>query len=126
MNKRFLFVLAALAVSGCAPSTKYNWGTYPTSLYEYYRDPTREAAYVASLEKIIKAEAPNRKIPPGILAEYGYVEMSRGNTSAAIALFEREKKNWPESTNFMDAAIKLAQSGTKNRDASSSTTKPVS
>ena len=84
-------LLAFFVLSGCAADSKYNWGSYSSSLYDYYRDATKESAYVASLEKIVKDESPKKKIPPGILAEFGYVEMARGNFDGAVTFFEREK-----------------------------------
>lgn len=112
-EKPALYCLAVVALSGCAAQPKYNWGSYSVSLYDYYRDATKEPAYFASLDKIIKADGPKKKIPPGILAEDGYLEMARGNFDAAISLFEREKQAWPESATFMDGAIKLARAGNK-------------
>jgi len=126
MTKLLAPIFVVLALSGCAQQAKYNWGSYPVSLYEYYKDATREPAYVAALEKIIKEESPKNKVPPGIFAEYGYVELQRGNTASAITYFEKEKVAWPESSGFMDSAIKLAQGDKKASVAPQPSSTPVS
>ena len=47
-------------------------------------------------------------VPPGIYAEYGYLQLQQGNNAQAIALFKQEKALWPEATVFMDHMIKVA------------------
>ena len=126
MNARlYLACLSLIVISGCAEKPKYNWGSYSSTLYDYYRDATKEAKFVASLEEIVKANGPKKKAPPGIFAEYGYMEMSRGNVDNAIKLFEQEKSAWPESAVFMDAAIKLARSGNTSSAPSLASNKPA-
>jgi len=104
---------AALSVaflSGCVAPGKYNWGNYDGSLYGYYKDPTRLEMHVAEMENIIGAsEQTHTKVAPGIHAEYGYFLMQSGKSSLAVAQFEKEKTNWPESTQLMSSMIRLAQ-----------------
>ena len=104
---------AALSVaflSGCVAPGKYNWGNYDGSLYGYYKDPTRLEMHVAEMENIIRAsEQTHTKVAPGIHAEYGYFLMQSGKSSLAVAQFEKEKTNWPESTQLMSSMIRLAQ-----------------
>jgi hypothetical protein len=107
-------LVAAMIVAGCAPTTKYNWGDYSQSLYDYQQDATAQAAYLAALEQIISSEGPDRKVPPGILAEFGYLKLASGDSASAIVLFEREKTNWPESSLMMDKAI-LSARGDKGK-----------
>ena len=106
-------VAAALSVaflSGCVAPGKYNWGNYDGSLYGYYKDPTRLEMHVAEMENIIRAsEQTHTKVAPGIHAEYGYFLMQSGKSSLAVAQFEKEKTNWPESTQLMSSMIRLAQ-----------------
>jgi hypothetical protein len=115
----------ALLVAGCVPTTKYNWGNYSQSLYDYQRDATAQAAYLATLENIVASEGPSRKVPPGIFAELGYVKLASGDAKGAISLFEREKSNWPESTLMMDKAIFSAR-GNKEKTPAESGVTPVS
>ncbi|SRR5260221_14427495 len=112
---KYLVPLAAVLLAGCGlPGPKYNWGDYQTSLYAYYGDPKAEAAYEKSLNDIAANDGkPGRKAPPGLLAEYGYIAQSHGDTDKAIQLFQREKQAWPESTVFMNKAIDNARNGKK-------------
>jgi len=108
-----LLGLAGLAVllTGCAtaPTQKYNWGSYDPSLYGYYRDPTKVADLVNSLDAIIKAaDTKHTRVPPGIYAEYGYLQLQQGNAQEAIRAYQQEQALWPESRVFMDRMIKVA------------------
>ena len=110
-SRHTLSFAVAVLVAGCAPTTKYNWDNYSQSLYDYQKDATAQAAYQAALERIIASDGPNRKAPPGIFAELGYLKLASGDTKGAIALFEREKSSWPESSLMMDKVILSARGG---------------
>ena len=102
-------------MAACAPQTKYYWGDYSSSLYGYYTDPSTEAGYEKTLVDVTSADSKGKKVPPGLYAEYGYEELSRGNVEKAVDLFEHEKQAWPESAVFMDKAITAAKTGQKAR-----------
>lgn len=103
-------VLCAAVLPGCATrQSKYEWGKYDPTLYAYYRDPTKVGELSESLEAIIKAADANRAtVPPGVYAEYGYLQLQQGKSSEAISLFRLEETHWPESKVFMDRMIKVA------------------
>ena len=103
-------VITLITITGCATSkTLYEWGKYEKSLYSYYKSPGEIDAFVKNLELIItKAESKN-KIPPGLYAEYGFVQYELKNYSVAIDYFNKEKALWPESIPFMDKMIINAQ-----------------
>jgi hypothetical protein len=110
-------VLAALWLVSCAPQTTYDWGDYSQSMYDYYRDENLEGAYLAALQGVIaKNEGAGKRVPPGIYAEYGYMLMSAGRVAEASSYFEKEKRTWPESGQFMDTMIKYAANGGKHPD----------
>lgn len=117
---RFLVItLLSLPILGCVAPAKYAWGNYDGSLYGYYKDSTKMGAHVAEIENIIKsAEKANKKIAPGIHAEYGYFLMQAGKSSDAVVQFEKEKTDWPESTQLMSNMIKIAVSQTSKPLAS--------
>jgi hypothetical protein len=117
-------VIAALLVAGCAPGTKYNWGNYSKSLYDYQQDVTAQASYSQSLESIISSSGPTSKVPPGIFAELGYLKLASGDASGAVAMFEREKSSWPESEKMMDKAISNARAS--NKKPEDAVTAPIS
>jgi hypothetical protein len=113
---KFLPLLSiACLLAACGPQTKYYWGDYSSSLFDYYADHTTEAQYdQALLEVTNDAGTQAKQVPPGIFAEYGYEELAHGNVDHAIALFQREKELWPESAVFMDKAIAAAKAGKKS------------
>jgi hypothetical protein len=118
-----LFLVASIlvgALAGCVTNhQRYDWGSYDPSLYAYYKDPTKEAALAESLAAVISsADSNHALVPPGIYAEYGYLQLQQGKNLAAVDLFKQEEAHWPESKIFMDRMIKVAsaapqQSSTK-------------
>ena len=112
MSGRLAAVAVALTIAlpGCVTNTqKYNWGSYDPSLYSYYRDPTKLGELSASLKAVIDAASSKRAaVPPGIYAEYGYLQLQQGKTQEAVQLFTQEETHWPESKVFMDRMIKVA------------------
>jgi hypothetical protein len=112
-----VFLIAPILIAslaGCVTShQRYDWGTYDPSLYAYYKDPTKAAAFAESLAEIIStADSDHAQIPPGIYAEYGYLQLQEGKNSAAVELFKQEETHWPESKVFMDRMIKVASTPT--------------
>jgi hypothetical protein len=116
MSVRLLLTAPTLALllAGCVTNhQRYGWGTYDPSLYAYYKDPTKEAAFAESLAAIIStADSNHAQVPPGIYAEYGYLQLQEGKNSAAVELFKQEEAHWPESKVFMDRMIKVASTPT--------------
>jgi hypothetical protein len=118
-----LFLVAPILVwslAGCVTNhQRYDWGSYDPSLYAYYKDPTKEAALAESLAAVIStADSNHALVPPGIYAEYGYLQLQEGKNLVAVELFKQEEAHWPESKIFMDRMIKVAsaapqQSSTK-------------
>jgi hypothetical protein len=105
-----LLPVLLLSVAGCATRhQRYDWGSYDPSLYGYYKDPTKVAELSASLAAVIdEATANHAVVPPGIYAEYGYLQLQQGKTASAVELFKKEESRWPESKVFMDRMIKVA------------------
>lgn len=104
-----LVALAALA-GGCATNQqKYNWGRYDPALYAYYKNPDKLTGLSAALDGVIKTgDSSAAKVPPGIYAEYGYLQLQAGKRDQAIELFKQEEAHWPESKVFMDRMIKVS------------------
>jgi hypothetical protein len=112
MTARNGLLAASLVVMlhGCATTTqKYDWGKYDASLYAYYKDPTKSGELSASLAAVIDSANSHRaRVPPGIYAEYGYLQLEAGQNQLAVASFRQEAAHWPESKFFMDQMIKAA------------------
>lgn len=113
--KRIALLTLLLAVAACQPAKPpiYSWGSYEKSLYGYYKVPGNPAPLTISLEEMIATGKKQGRVPPGIYAEYGYLLLTQGKKSEAIANFEAEKATWPESTILMNTMIKGANNGTK-------------
>jgi hypothetical protein len=98
----------SLAACQTAPQ-KYDWGNYDPSLYSYYKDSTKLGELTASLQAVINAsDAKRTPVPPGIYAEYGYLQLQQGKTQEAVQFFKLEETHWPESKVFMEHMIQVA------------------
>ena len=114
MSIRLLIIVSSLAVSltGCVTNQqRYGWGTYDPSLYAYYKDPAKAGDLADSLVAIMStADSHHALVPPGIYAEYGYLQLQLGKGEVAVHYFGLEETHWPESKVFMDRMIKVASS----------------
>lgn len=125
MAKKILLVSCALVllvavVQGCAPSRKYAWGKYDSTLYSHYKNPQDREAHLECLKEIVQNAEAGDSVPPGLYAEYGYALYESGNLTEAIAYFEKEKAKWPESNVFMEKMIRNARRHQENLTKSSS------
>lgn len=111
-ERKLLAALAAVACAGpfaCAQNTMYRWGGYDDALYQHYKNPQKREEFVAKLSGIIEeAEKSGTPVPPGCYAEYGWALYEEGRAAEAVAYFEKEKKQWPESASLMDKLIRNA------------------
>ncbi|MDA5193302.1 DUF4810 domain-containing protein [Govanella unica] len=117
MKPVYLGVLAPLILMLAACSTakqKYAWGGYEGTLYNYYKNPTEAKRAAEAISKnITTAESKGLKVPPGLYAEYGYLQLELGAADQAIVSFEKEKAAWPESATLMNNMISTAKIPTK-------------
>ena len=108
--------LAALTLASIACATDkrtYYWSSHQRDLSKVQQDdPETAKKFEATLLRIIKkSDASDRKAPPGTLAEYGYFLFPRGAMDSAIYYFEREAREWPESSALMEGMIGRARGG---------------
>lgn len=106
-----LLVGAVLAVSACAPASRFEWGTYENTLYAYSKTPEAKDVYRNSLLAALRNGGASNRVAPGLNAELGYLYMEEGRTAEAIQYFEAEKRLFPESSRFMDGVITRLRSG---------------
>lgn len=103
-----ILLLATLAVlTGCQTVTPagYYWGDYSKTLYTYTKAPSDEtlAKHTAELERIIEvSKNRNLRVPPGIHAELGYIKARRGENALAMAHYQSEMQQYPESRLFLE------------------------
>ncbi|WP_409524984.1 DUF4810 domain-containing protein [Nitrincola sp. MINF-07-Sa-05] len=104
---RFAALLLLLFLVGCAgnrPQTLYSWGEYQTVIYNMdTEDPGQQIDQLN--ENIIKANAEDRYVPPGMHAHLGMLYSHSGQDVLAVEHFEIEKNLFPEATTFMDLLI---------------------
>jgi hypothetical protein len=99
---------AVLAFGGCAsrPTTLYEWGGYDELLYQSYKSPQRVESMRVGLETLVaRLEQQRQRVPPGLYAELGTLYFEMGDGRKAVANYELERRNWPESKTLMDALI---------------------
>lgn len=106
-------VLAGLLCAGCsAPKTLYQWESYPTQVYRYFKGESIEAqvtALEAGLQKILSKEG---RVPPGYHAQLGMLYLSLGQDDQMVQQFQTEKALFPESVAYMDFLLKnVGQTG---------------
>lgn len=111
-------LLSAITLAGCAtaPKPMYYWNDYSTSLYNYKKNPGDDtyASHKACLTKIIDdSNQNNTRVPPGIYAELGFMNMKEGRNDDAVNLFNLEMQKYPESSTFISMLIEKAKSNNK-------------
>jgi hypothetical protein len=106
-----LFLIFSFIVGCATQEPLYYWGNYSQTLYKYKKLPNEEnlETHKACLVKIIEeSNHRNKKTPPGVCCEYGYILLKEGKTQEALYYFQMEEKNYPESTVFIDRLIRFA------------------
>lgn len=112
LSRSFAVIVSIVLLTGCVTNqSKYSWGKYDQSLYDYYKHPGDTADYMSALRAAIDEASIERPVAPGIYAEYGYMLMQQKKYDDAVEYFEREKAAWPESAQFMDRMIRTARLG---------------
>lgn len=107
-KKLILFLFFSLLVSGCTQGI-YNWHGYDDAMYNYYKTPVEKEKFIEKLTAIITLGERTNNVPPGIYAEYGYLQYESGNFAEAIKYFQKEHDRWPESRIFISKMIRNAQ-----------------
>ncbi|MGW8629734.1 DUF4810 domain-containing protein [Streptomyces albidoflavus] len=98
-------VLAA-SIVGCAAPTSYYWGHYEPVVYQHYNQEISPDEQIATLEKdLATAQTKNKAVPPGAHAHIGMLYMQKGQQSAALTHFAKEKSLFPESSHYIDFLI---------------------
>ena len=108
-----IVIMTSIFSTGCMPQKQlYYFGKYSQTLYSLEKNQTEEALnnHKQELESVISgSEVRNLPVPPGILAELGYINLKANNSQEAIRLFKAESQLYPESKHFMDRLIQKAK-----------------
>lgn len=110
---------AALLVSACAPTPRFEWGNYEGALYAYAKKPDTRSQYRAALENAIQKGRQTNRIAPGLQAELGYVLLEDGDKAGARAQFEGEMRDFPESRAFLKGVVDRLNGGMKKAEVAS-------
>lgn len=114
-------IAMSLVLSGCAPQGLFYWGDYESSLYERYVDNNSQHTDAYLRDTITAAEQHQRRVPPGVYADYGFLLYTRGDKARAIAYFQKERTLYPESTALMNKLIEKIQQQEKTPEPNSET-----
>lgn len=101
--KTLILVVVIMICTGCAHKLYY-WGDYSSTLYKFKKDPSdaKRADHKEELLDIIeKSKDKEKKVPPGVYCELGYMLHYEGNKDEALKYFILEEETYPESIFFI-------------------------
>lgn len=107
--KKLSFCIMALVLTGCASKSSqqlYQWDNYQDSLYKYYTNASSPQEQIVALQGLAdKARISNKPVPPGLHAQLGMLYNNIGEKNLAIAEFNAEKQQYPESAAYIDFLV---------------------
>jgi hypothetical protein len=106
MKKLILLAGLLALLSGCVTTSIYNWSNYSDSLYKTVANPGTESnvTHQETLLRIIEqSDQRNRRVPPGIYYELGYLMYRDGHPDEAATYFELEVATYPEAAVFVNS-----------------------
>ncbi len=109
-----LFFLSLLP--SCAPQPLFYWGDYSETLYDYKKNPDEKTldAHKKSLQDIVdQSSKMDKRVPPGVYAEYGYILLKEGKDQDGLVYLDKEQALYPESTVFIQRIKDEMQRGKK-------------
>lgn len=106
-------LLGSVLLAGCSgPKTLYQWETYQTQTYEYFKGEEAREAQVEALERDLqKIKSTGKAVPPGYHAHLGMLYADLGKDDQMVQQFNTEKALFPESARYMDFLLKSAKKG---------------
>lgn len=115
MPRRWLAAAGTIAciaaLAGCSShKTLYQWESYQSQVYEYFKGESPKEAQIEELESDLqKIKAANGAVPPGYHAQLGLLYSSLGRDDQMVQQFQTEKALFPESATYMDFLLKNAK-----------------
>lgn len=102
--KQVPLLLSTVLLGGCVntPKPMYNWDSYQEVVYEYYKVGDTEQQISELKKSIEKSRAGNLLVPPGLHAHLAMLYASTGRPELAMAEFNAEKTEFPESSAFIN------------------------
>lgn len=104
-----LAILAIGMLSACAVTPPlYDWAEYEAVIYTGYKDPgSSDPVSDANIleENMQRTLAEGKLVPPGVRIHLGYLYFAQGRDDEAVAMFEAERENFPQSDVFVERLI---------------------
>lgn len=104
-----LSILSSILLAGCVsrPQPLYYWGDYQAQVYGHFKGEKGPEEQIAALEAVREeARSQGRALPPGFQAHLAMLYGQTGRSERLVEQLEAEKKQFPESTTFMDFLLK--------------------
>jgi hypothetical protein len=109
-HKLYALVLISGVINGCASNNEtFYWGDYENTLYERYVKNENGEIEAELKSTLNNAEQQQKRVAPGIYADYGFILYKRGDKQGAINAFNTESRLYPESTALMNKLIEKIQ-----------------
>ncbi len=103
---RWITLSAALLAGSCETPTRYEWGSYESSVYAITTAEADVGAEIEGIETTLqRGRDRDKPAPPGMHAHLGYLYLLRDDPDSATAAFETEKELFPESAAFVDGLL---------------------
>jgi hypothetical protein len=101
-----VLLVASLLLASCGgANTRYAWNNYDVELYEHYKTPANKEEFIVAMKDIVNSAEEEKKVPPGIYAEYGYLMYEKGDLAQAVLYYQKEAVLWPEAKFLMAKMI---------------------
>ncbi len=104
-----LFLVNLMA--GCATKQQplYYWGGYQLQVYGHFKGDKGPEEQIQALEEIKeKAAAGGKALPPGFRAHLAMLYGQTGRSDRLVEQLETEKRQFPESSVYVDFLLKKA------------------
>lgn len=102
-------LLLGSLLSACAsrPQPLYYWGDYQGTVYSYFKGEKSPEEQIAVLEKNVElARSRNLALPPGFQAHLALLYGQTGRGERMLEYLEAEKRQFPESSAYVDFLLK--------------------
>lgn len=110
-----LVIAINFILAGCQapPKTLYQWGAYQPQVYQHFKGESPEQQ-IDVLEKNLEIiNAKGAIPPPGYHAHLGFLYSMLGKEGQMIEQFQCEKKQFPESSTYIDFLLKKVKQSDK-------------
>lgn len=104
-----LAIFSTIILAGCVsrPQPLYYWGDYQTQVYGHFKGEKAPEEQIQALEAVREqAKSQGKPLPPGFQAHLAMLYGQTGRTERLVEGLEAEKRQYPESSAFVDFLLK--------------------